>query len=403
MNEKLSSAYCRTYQGFFRVATRFMDWTPPKLLKGAGSALKLPSLIKGNGFKNVLVVTDSTLMKLGLLDGILSGLTRKGITYAIYDGVQPNPTIANVEAARELYINHNCDAIVAVGGGSSMDCAKAAGARIANPNKDVSKLRGVLKVTHKIPTLFAVPTTAGTGSETTIAAVVLDPETHEKFAINDPKLRPEYAVLDPELTIGLPPHITSTTGIDALTHAVEAYIGNSNTAATVEAAEKATRLIFGNLQKAYSNGKDIEARNNMLIGSFYAGVAFTQAYVGYVHAIAHNLGGMYNIPHGLANAIVLPYVLEYYGDVIYDKLAHLADIAGLDTAGKTRTEKAIMFIESIKEMNKNMNIPNKVDKLDEADIPMIARRALDEANPLYPVPKIMTLADCKEVVAKLLP
>jgi alcohol dehydrogenase class IV len=262
-------------------------------------------------------------------------------------------------------------------------------------------MRGLLKITHKLPPLFAVPTTAGTGSEVTLAAVVSDPETHEKNACNDPKLRPKYAVLDPELTVGLPPHITSTTGMDALTHAVEAYIGKSNVKSTEEYAEKATKMIFENIEKAYTNGKDIEARDQMLKASFYAGQAFTRAYVGYVHAIAHNLGGQYGVPHGLANAIILPYVLEYYGETAHKRLAKLAEIAGVKTTGSDK-EKAEAFIEAIKTLNKNMNIPDGFDMVQEKDIPVIVERALKEGNPLYPVPKIMDKADCEAVIRRMM-
>lgn len=277
-----------------------------------------------------------------------------------------------------------------------MDCAKVAGARVSNPNTTVSQMRGLLKVFKKLPPFFAVPTTAGTGSETTLAAVVSNMQTHEKYAINDPKLRPKYAVLDPELTTGLPKKITSTTGMDALTHAVEAYIGQSGVKSTNDYAEKATKLIFDNLEKAYEDGKDIEARENMLVASFYAGMAFTRAYVGYVHAIAHNLGGLYGTPHGLANAVILPHVLEYYGETAHEKLAKLADIVGID--GDSDKEKAEKFIEEIKEMNEEMDIPEHFDFIKDEDIPTIVARALKEGNPLYPVPKIMDEEDCTKVV-----
>lgn len=282
-----------------------------------------------------------------------------------------------------------------------MDCAKAAAARVTNPKIPVKKMRGVLKLHHKLPPFFAVPTTAGTGSETTLAAVVTDTATHEKNAINDPRLKPKFAVLDPELTVGLPPHITSTTGMDALTHAVEAYIGKSNVKSTEAYAEKATKMIFENIETAYADGKNIDARNNMLKASFYAGQAFTRAYVGYVHAIAHNLGGHYGVPHGLANAIILPYVLEYYGESAHKRLAKLAVIAGVKTDG-TDKEKAEAFIEAIKTLNKNMNIPDKFDMVQEKDIPVIVERALKEGNPLYPVPKIMDKADCEAVIRRMM-
>ena len=383
------------------MAMPFLNWDEPYLLKGPGAVKDLPALIKSKGIMNVLVVTDKGLMGLHLLDGMFEALETQGIKYSVYDGVQPNPTIDNIEEARRIYLRNNCKGIIAFGGGSPMDCAKAAGARVTNPNQQVVDMRGQLKIRHALPPFFAVPTTAGTGSETTLAAVVSNPKTHEKNAINDPKLRPKYAVLDPELTLGLPPHITSTTGMDALTHAVEAYIGRSNTKTTEKYAEDATKLIFENLETAYKDGKNVAARENMLIASFYAGMAFTRAYVGYVHAIAHNLGGIYGTPHGLANAVILPYVLEYFGESAYERLAKLADVAGITNQSQSNEEKAKLFIAKIKEMNKNMNIPEHFDFIEDKDIPTLIERALKEGNPLYPVPKIMDENDCREVILKI--
>ena len=399
---KIFNAYCRAYQKALYVGTFFLDWRKPDLIKGAGAVTQLPAAIKERGLKTVLVVTDKGLMSLNLLAGLFEALEKTGIKYVVFDGVQPNPTIDNIEDAVEIYKENGCEGIVAFGGGSPMDCAKACGARIARPDKSVPQMRGVLKVNRKLPPLFAVPTTAGTGSETTIAAVVSNPITHEKNAINDNKLIPRVAVLDPELTVGLPKHITSTTGMDALTHAVEAYIGKSNTPATKRYAEKATKMIFDNLYTAYENGKDLDARMNMLEASFFAGVAFTRAYVGYVHAIAHNLGGHYGIPHGLANAVILPYVLDYYGPAAYKKLAKLADIAGLETMGMNTEQKAKLFISKVREMNEKMGIPSKFSQIKEEDIPVIVERALKEGNPLYPVPKIMDKKDCEAVIRQFM-
>ncbi len=396
MSINLKNAYYRTYQAAFRMVMPVLNWDEPELLKGPGAIKDLPALVKSKGVNNVLIVTDKGLMSLNLLDSLFENLEKQNIKYTVYDGVQPNPSIENIEEARRIYLKNNCEGIIAFGGGSPMDCAKAAGARISNPNTTVAQMRGQLKVFKKLPPFFAVPTTAGTGSETTLAAVVSNMQTHEKYAINDPKLRPKYAVLDPELTTGLPKKITSTTGMDALTHAVEAYIGQSGVKSTDDYAEKATKLIFENLEKAYEDGKDIEARENMLVASFYAGMAFTRAYVGYVHAIAHNLGGLYGTPHGLANAVILPHVLEYYGETAHEKLAKLADIVGID--GDSDKEKAEKFIQEIKEMNEEMDIPEHFDFIKDEDIPTIVARALKEGNPLYPVPKIMDEEDCTKVV-----
>ena len=398
---QLKKAFFRTYQSVFKIAMFAFDWSEPETLEGPGAIRKLPEFIKSKGVNKVLVVTDKGLMGIHLLDSLFEEMTKAGVEYVVYDGTEPNPSIENIEDARQLYVDNACEGLIAFGGGSPMDCAKAAGARVANPKIPVRRMRGVLKLVHKLPPLFAVPTTAGTGSEVTLAAVVSDRKTHEKNAINDPRLRPKYAVLDPELTTGLPPHITSTTGMDALTHAVEAYIGRSNVKSTEMYAEKATKMIFESLETAYNDGKNIEARETMLKASYYAGMAFTRAYVGYVHAIAHNLGGFYGIPHGLANAVILPYVLEYYGETAHARLAKLAVIAGVKTDG-TDKEKAEAFIEAIKTMNKNMKIQDKFDCIKEEDIPTIVKRALKEGNPLYPVPKIMDAADCEAVIRRLM-
>lgn len=395
----LKVAYYRAYQKVMKVMLYFLDWSEPQLLTGPGSIRKLPSVIKEKGIGKVMVVTDKGLMSLNLLDGLFEELDKAGISYVVYDGVQPNPSIENIEEAREMFVSNGCEAMIAFGGGSPMDCAKAACARVVRPNKTIPQMRGVLKVMRKLPPFFAVPTTAGTGSETTVAAVVSNTQTHEKYAINDPCLRPKFAVLDPELTTGLPQKITSTTGLDALTHAVEAYIGKSNTRETEDYAEKATKLIFENLETCYNDGQNIEARGQMLLASFYAGMAFTRAYVGYVHAIAHNLGGMYGIPHGLANSVILPVVLEEYGSTIYPRLAKLAEIVGID--GQTEEELAKGFIAEIKAMNERMAIPTSFEQIKEEDIPTIVERAMKEAHPLYPTPVIFDADRLAQIVRKL--
>ena len=395
----LKIAYYRAFQKIMKIAMFFMDWSEPELLTGPGAILKLPGVIKQRGISKVMIVTDKGLMSLNLLDGLFGKLEEEGISYVVYDGVQPNPSIENIEEAREMFVSNGCEAMIAFGGGSPMDCAKAACARVVRPNKTIPQMRGVMKVMRKLPPFFAVPTTAGTGSETTLAAVVSNTQTHEKYAINDPVLRPKFAVLDPELTTGLPKKFTSTTGMDALTHAVEAYIGLSNVRSTREYAEKATALIFRYLEVAYNDGQNIEARGQMLLASYYAGMAFTRAYVGYVHAIAHNLGGHYGIPHGLANAVILPVILEEFGSAIYPSLAKLADCAGI--AGQTEEEKAKNFIAEIYAMNERMEIPTGFTQIKDEDIPTIVERAMKEAHPLYPVPVIFDKERLTAIVKKL--
>ncbi|MGE5676734.1 MAG: iron-containing alcohol dehydrogenase [Pseudomonadota bacterium] len=389
--------YCRCYQGILRLASYFLPWRRPELISGVNCINRLPSFIKGHGLDKVLLITDRGIASLGLADGLISGLRDECVDCIVYDKTVPNPTIDNIEEALLLYRSGGCKGIIAFGGGSSMDCAKGVGARVARSDKSIPRMKGLFKVMRRIPPLFAIPTTAGTGSEATVAAVITNTATHEKYPINDTSLIPHYAIHDPMLTIGLPPHITATTGIDALTHAIEAYIGRSNTSETRELSREAVRLIFENLPKAYSDGNDIEARGNMQKAAYYAGIAFTRAYVGYVHAVAHTLGGFYGVPHGLANAVILPYVLLYYGESAHRPLSELAELIGIGEPSDSMAVKANSFIERIRQLNKDMNIPDKISGINENDIPQMAERAFAEGNPLYPVPRILLKEDLSRI------
>ena len=382
----LRKIYCRAFQKAFHIAIPFLPYRKPKI---AGSVKELPEIIMRHKCTHVLIITDGGIMKLGLTRRLEKALKEAGIPYTIYDKTVANPTTVNVREALELYHKEGCDAIIGFGGGSSMDCAKAVGACAVKPNQSLAQMKGILKVHKKLPLLMAVPTTAGTGSETTLAAVITDADTRYKYAINDFPLIPRYAVLDPKVTLSLPPFITATTGMDALTHAVEAYIGNSTTIDTRRDALKAVKLIFENIDIAYEHGDNIQARRNMLHASFYAGCAFTKSYVGYVHAVAHSLGGQYNVPHGLANAILLPLVLREYGSCIDKKLHKLAIAAGLADKNTPDHEAAELFIQAIEEMKERFGIVNIVKEIQETDIPKLAHYADKEANPLYPVPKLM--------------
>lgn len=381
--------YCRTFQTVFKIALPFLPYRKPKVV---GSVKALPDIILKKKCSKVLIITDSGIRKLGLTRRLEKALDAAGIPCIIYDKTVANPTTVNVAEAVKLYLDNGCDCIIGFGGGSSMDCAKAVGARIAKPKQSLAKMKGILKVRRKLPLLMAVPTTAGTGSETTLAAVITDAQTRYKYAINDFPLIPRYAVLDPKVTLSLPPFITATTGMDALTHAVEAYIGNSTTYGTRKDALLAVKLIFENIDTAYEDGSNVEARRNMLHASFYAGCAFTKSYVGYVHAIAHSLGGEYNVPHGLANAVILPMLLEAYGEKIHKKLARLAIAAGLADEDTLCSEAAGQFIRAVKDMKKRFGIGVHIPEIQETDIPKLAHYADKEANPLYPVPVLMDAA-----------
>ena len=390
--------YCRTFQTAFKLALPFLPYRQPRILK---SNEEVVAVLKKQNKQSVLLVTDKSLRGLNLTAVLENEIAQANINVCVYDGVVPNPTSDNVAQALEMYKKNNCDSMIAFGGGSVMDCAKATGARIAYPNKSLAQMKGVMKVLKKTPLLIAVPTTAGTGSETTLAAVITDSETRHKYAINSFPLIPEYALLDARLTVGLPPHITSTTGMDALTHAVEAFIGRTTTAKTRRVAFESVKLIFENLEVVYENGHNLEARENMLVASFKAGVAFTQSYVGYVHALAHALGGKYNIPHGLANAVILPYVLKAYGKSIYKKLWKLGVYAKLFDKSVSYEEGAKLFIEKIESMNRAMNIPTNIPQINEEDIFELAKTAEHEANPLYPVPVLWTAKELAEIYKKI--
>ncbi len=384
--------WCRTFQTGFRLAIPLMPYRIPKQLHSCSEAA---ALVKEKGKHKALIVTDAGVRAHGVLDPVTEALAAQGISAEIFDKTPVNPTISAIEEALALYQRSGCDCLIAVGGGSPMDCAKGVCARLIKPKKSLLKMKGILKVMGKQPLFIAVPTTAGTGSETTIAAVVTDDKTHYKFTILSFCLAPAYALLDPVMTRTLPPAMTAQTGLDALTHAVEAYIGRSTTRFTRKRAVNAVTLIKDNLLAAYENGDDLTARKNMQIAAFDAGLAFTISYVGYVHAVAHSLGGMYNYPHGKTNATLLPFILKKYGKKCYKRLAKLARASGVSSQKKNEAA-AKEFIAWIEGLNEKTGIPASLD-VKEADIPLLASHADKEANPLYPVPKLMNRRELEEI------
>lgn len=378
--------FCRCFQAVFRLVLPVLPYRDGVILERVE---EIPQRLQKKKIGKVLIVTDGFLHLSGMLEPLKKALKTAGIGYAVYDEVTPNPTILNVELARERYLAEGCQGLIGFGGGSAIDCAKAVGARIARPKLQIPRMKGILKIWLPIPYLIAVPTTAGTGSEATLATVITDHNTSHKFPISDFPLIPKVAVLDPEMTRTLPPHMTSTTGMDALTHAIEAYIGRSTTKQTRAAALEAARLIAENLERAYTKGDDMQARKNMLRAAYLAGGAFSKSYVGYCHAVAHSLGGQYHIPHGLANAVLLPYVLESYGESVYNKCRDLAVAMHLADGDTPAAEATHALIAGIRRMNAAMNIPAKLPGIRAEDIPKLSRYADKEANPLYPVPKLM--------------
>lgn len=386
----MKKIYCRIFQTAFRIALPVLPYRDPGILK---NVQEIPPIIKNNHCSNALIVTDKTIASLGLTKPLEQALTAAGLSYAIYDKTLPNPTTAMVDEALSLYHSHKCDCLIAFGGGSPMDCTKAVGARIARPKKPLGKMAGILRVWHKLPLLIAVPTTAGTGSETTLAAVIVDDRTHHKYVINDFNLIPQYALLDRTVIHSLPKSVAATTGIDAMTHAIEAYIGRSTTRQTRADALEAVRLIFENIEAASLHTSD-EAEANMLWAAHLAGRAFTRSYVGYIHAVSHSLSGKYNLAHGKTNAILLPVVLEMYGRAAHKKLAQIARYAKIGRADDSDEMLAKELIRAITRLNERLDIPKTIPEIKEADIPEMAAYADKEGNPLYPV---LLLWDAKEL------
>lgn len=383
----LKLAFCRVCQTAFRIALPFLPYREPEIIK---SCSELEYVFRKERIKSPLIVTDSGITRNSLTKPLEDILKKYGIAYIIYDKTQPNPTVHNVEEALKIYLQNNCDSLIAIGGGSSMDCAKALGARLVYPKRSLGQLKGILRVMRTLPPLIAIPTTAGTGSEVTLAAIITDSEKQHKYALMSFPLIPRYAVLDAALTYSLPPHLTATTGIDALTHATEAYIGRSTTKETRRLALEAAKLIFENIENAYNDGHNRIARENMLFAAYKAGIAFSKSYVGYIHAVAHSLGGTYGTPHGLANAVIIPYVLEAYGKSAYKKLHEIGIAVGVSDKNDSHEIGAKKFIKAVRDLNKRIGIPDKLTGIKKSDIPQMARNAETEANPLYPVPKLMT-------------
>lgn len=392
--------YCRVVQFFVKIFYYFIKYPNPKVINHPEAIKELPDLIKENKLTKPLIVTDNFLFNSGLLDPLFKAFKEANVSYCIFSDVVSNPTIKNVLEGYEKYKSEGCDCLIAVGGGSPMDTAKMIGAKASNPKKSLKKFLGLFTVRKPLPLFFAVPTTAGTGSEATIAAVITDEETSHKVPVIDPKLMPHYAILDPTLTIGLPPSLTATTGLDALCHSVEAYTNwKYLTKTEKELAKKSVKLIYENLYECYLNPTNLKARENMQLAALYAGRSFSRGSVGYVHAIGHTLGGLYHIPHGLAMSVILPYVLKAYGTKVHKRLSELADVVGIE--GSCYHCKAKAFISWIEDINKKMNIPTGFNEIKQDDIDQIVKWAIKESNPVYPCPQVWNKKKFRTLVESL--
>ncbi|WP_394152592.1 iron-containing alcohol dehydrogenase [Vibrio maritimus] len=384
------------HQVLVSVKKPFIKMVPvpkPECIVGQGKVLDVAKYCQQYSVSKPLVVTDKVLLGLGLLDGMLASLENAGINASIFDEVKPDPDYATVRAGVKQYQANGCDGVIAFGGGSPIDCAKAIAGSVKT-KKDVAKLPGLLKIHRPIMPLIAIPTTAGTGSEGTVAAVVSDVESKTKRAITDPFLVPKAAVLDPDIMLGLPPQITAETGVDALTHAIESYLSLYANAETQTMSLNAIKAVFEYLPKAYLDGSDCEAREKMAMASFEAGLAFTRTYIGYVHAIAHQLGAFYHVPHGRANAMVLPHVLKFIEQRDNARLTTLAL-----TLGYKHSET---FIQEVEGLLDALDIPKYVAELQKEDIPALAKQAIKEAFGEYPVPEEMNVQQCQQLLEALL-
>ena len=373
----------------------------PVLFKGAGSTKLLIEQVSVLGYKKALIVTDEVLHKLGAIDGIKTDLERLGVEYAIYDGVLPNPEFAQVTEGLSLFKKEKCDCIISVGGGSVIDAGKMVAMLHNNPGP-LKQFDGIQKFKKAGTVQFVVPSTAGTGSEVTIAAVISEAETHSKVSVVDTKMVPQFVALDSEIMKGMPPSITAATGMDALTHAVESYINKGQNENADSLSKTSTQLIFKFLQRAFDNGEDLEARDGMALASFYAGLAFSRKSLGYVHGIAHQLGAICNTPHGMANAMVLPEVLSAYGGCVHEKLAVLACECGIGSPEASDAQNAADFIQAIIDLRKALDLPLKPKGFKPELVDDVVARALNESGNLHPVPRYMSRSEVQAIVQKLL-
>ena len=385
-----------------KVGAAVMPFRWPRTFEGEAAAIELCRHLASRGHRSVLLVTSGTPVRSGLVDPLLDELRQGGVRVTVYSRIKPDPTVEAIEEAVTVLKAEACDAVLSLGGGSCIDAAKLIAARGRN-DKPVVKMAGMFRVMRGMLPLYAVPTTAGTGSEVTIAAVVTDTRAQRKLPVMDPRLMPRAAAIDGALMLGVPPDITAATGMDALTHAVEAFISGNAMKRTNVLALEAVRLILSSLEKAVADGRDLEARQAMARAAHLAGKAFTQAGVGYVHAIAHNFGALYHVPHGRANAIVMPYVLEHALPNCARRLARLAREAGIGDEEMSAEHRAGLFIEHIRKLNRQFSIPEKLDVLRREDIPRIATAARAEARFTYAVPRYMRQHTCERIVSQMLP
>ncbi|MBD2858897.1 iron-containing alcohol dehydrogenase [Spongiibacter sp. KMU-158] len=396
----MKSVIHKLYLAVMSVLMRFMPPLSFFVFSGEKSAIQLCQHIARQGIQRLLIVSDKPLVELGLVEPLKQNLQDAGVDVTIYDGVLPDPTFAVVEGGLELLKQSKSEAVLAIGGGSSIDTGKTIASAATNGFQPKA-LAGYFKVKIAPLPLFAIPTTSGTGSEVTVGAVIADSDTHEKSYVADPKMLPQAVALDPTLITGLPPHITAATGMDALTHAIESYISCWANPRSESYALSAVKMVFASLQTACSNGADVAARGQMSLAACYAGLAINDTNIGNVHAIAHQFGRVYSTPHGLANAVVLPYVLRFTKQASAARLANLARAVGLAEASTADSAAADAFIAGVVALNDSIGIPRSLEKLKQADFDNIIDAAVNEGRWL-PVPILMDKQDCEAILRQCL-
>ncbi|GGE55805.1 alcohol dehydrogenase [Streptosporangium jomthongense] len=397
ISEKLTPARSRAQLAALKLIVKLIPTPMPHTLLGRQSRLRLAEHMAHFGFKRVLLVTDEALFNLGVTDPIAKRLNELGVETVVYSGVTPDPGFLVVENGLNVLEQNSCDALLAVGGGSSIDAAKVMALAAAN-RKTPRKLVGILKARKRALPLFVIPTTAGTGSEVTIGAVISDENTHVKNLVIDPKLVPLAAALDPEIMAGMPRSVTADTGIDALTHCLESWISDFSTPETEFYSGAGVKLVLKYLEKACENGEDYEARDAMALAANYGGLALNKTGLGYVHAIAHQLGTQYGVPHGRANAIVLPHILEINRHCAQARLAALARLCELASAADSDVVAADTLIQRINELLMALPIERKVEGIDQKHFAEMARAAMKEAHGTYAVPRYLNGADITRVL-----
>ena len=387
------------FRSTFKTIIKLMPPPRPLVFEGLDSINKLCEHIHNSGIKTLLVVTSPEIVELGLLKLTLQSLSELGVKHHVYTDIPPNSPISSVKKGIEFYHSRHCESILAFGGGSVIDAAKAMVLQIGS-GKPIEKLVGLFKGRRAIP-FFVVPTTAGTGSEITSIAVVTRDKTHEKVFIVDHKALPLAVALTAEPMLGLPPHITADTGMDALTHAIEAYVSKINSPSSMQDAEQAIQIIFKHLEPVFQDGRNAKARSQMAKASYLAGDAFNRLGLGFAHAISHQLTAMYGVPHGRANAIVLPRVLKASMPKVSPSLAKLARLIGESRDASSEEALAHLFISRIEYLSASLQIPKGLPEILDTDIPRIARRAHKEAIWNYPVAKLLSVMECRKILKEI--